>query len=243
MTMNKPSRFSISVLLLLLSVALLVLSSCGTPDYLTFYDISGSDAYFVMSEGDVTDKTVSIPAKHDGKPVTQVGMYAFSECRTVKKVKLPKSVTYIGSYAFCDCTALTSFSMEKVTAIGQCAFQNCTALTSLDLAGLASIGPSAFEGCTSLTSITIPASVMRISSNAFRDCTSLTEVIFENPEGWSINSVMLSDPARAAKTLKAGTELVRTGELLPAVSLPPVPCLIPDPCRLLPCAISSTQAA
>ncbi len=208
--MNKQPRFSILSLLLLLLVALLALSSCEKPDYLTFYEIAGEDAYFIMSEGDVPDETVSIPATYNGKPVTQVGMFAFSNCTAIKKVKLPDSVTYLSSYAFYGCKGLTSFSMGHVTALGQCVFQDCTALTSLDLAGLTSIGPHAFEGCKALTSVTIPASVTRIDSDAFAGCTSLTEVIFENPNGWSVNSLFLSDPAQAARILTSGEVLTRS---------------------------------
>ena len=91
---------------------------------------------------------------------------------------IPDGVTEIGNYAFSNCKSLTSITIpDSVTSIGYNAFSFCASLTSVTIGnGVTEIGDSAFYGCTSLTSVTIPDSVTKIRGVAFFDCTSLTEV-------------------------------------------------------------------
>ena len=64
-----------------------------------------------------------------------------------------------------------------VTNIGYEAFRACTSLTSVTIPdSVITISSYAFYNCTSLTSVTIPDSVISIDNNAFCSCTSLVSV-------------------------------------------------------------------
>ena len=85
-------------------------------------------------------------------PVTEIGGYAFSYCRSLTSVTIPDSVTEIGDWAFRGCSSLKSVTIpDSVTEIGY----------------------EALSGCSSLTSITIPDSVTKIGQSAFSGCSSL----------------------------------------------------------------------
>ena len=113
---------------------------------------------------------------------TQIGDYAFYDCRSLTSITLPNSITRIGCCAFRYCTNLTSITIpNSVTSIGKWAFYDCHSLTSITIPNsVTSIGDGAFEFCTSLTSITIPNSVTAIGDNAFYGCRSLTSITIPN---------------------------------------------------------------
>lgn len=128
--------------------------------------------------------TVVIPefVTYDGKTykVTTINSKAFSFCRSLQTVIIPKSVTTIGGNAF-DYSSLISISIpESVEFIPSQAFYYCSDLTSVTISqGVKKIGDEVFRGCDNLTSITIPNSVTTIGS-AFYNCTSLTSVSLGN---------------------------------------------------------------
>ena len=105
----------------------------------------------------------------------------------VKNVIIKKGVTNIGNYAFYECKSLTNIEISKgVTSIGSCSFSYCRSLTSMEIPeGVTGIGYRTFFFCRSLASIGIPSSVTSIETDAFSDCTSLTEI--EIPE--SVTSI------------------------------------------------------
>ena len=51
-------------------------------------------------------KELVIPAEIGGKPVTQIGEYAFSDAK-ITSVQIPEGIRIIGKYAFCLCTGFT----------------------------------------------------------------------------------------------------------------------------------------
>ena len=172
----------------------------------------GDYEYTVLDDGTVkigayigSDEEVTIPSTIDGKKVTSIGEWAFSDCTSLASVTIPNSVTSIGArafsnctsltsvtipdsvtsiedYVFCDCTSLTSINIpNSVTDIGMGAFYNCKGFTSVTIPdSVTSIGYGAFSDCTSLISVTIPNSVTSIGEWAFSDCTSLTSVTIPN---------------------------------------------------------------
>jgi hypothetical protein len=87
-----------------------------------------------------------IPATIEGKPVTSIGDYAFTQCRGLTSITIPDSVTSIGEAAFLSCSFLTGITIpDSVTSIGIGAFQDCSNLTSITFQGDApTVGASAF---------------------------------------------------------------------------------------------------
>ena len=108
---------------------------------------------------------LEIPSEINGKPVTTIGIRAFSNCDYLTSAVIPNSVTTIGEYAFYDCDSLKSIVILNTVT---------------------TIGIRAFEDCSSLTIVVIPNSVTTIGSSAFYNCNSLTIYCEADskPEGW-----------------------------------------------------------
>ena len=62
-------------------------------------------------------------------------------------------LTTVGSNAFSHCRSLTSIDLPKVTTVGSSAFSSCESLTSINLPNVTTVGDSAFYGCSSLKEI------------------------------------------------------------------------------------------
>lgn len=99
----------------------------------------------------------------------------------IKKVVLEEGITNIGVYAFSDCRNLTSVSIPNtVVNIGNAAFIGCESLSSITIPNsVTSIGESVFSYCTSLTSITIPKSVSYIDFGIASHCPNLISITVE----------------------------------------------------------------
>ena len=119
------------------------------------YQTSDDAATLVRYFG--SDSKVDIPAELGGKPVTEIGEWAFAYCSSLTEVTIPKSVTSIRAFAFRSCSSLTKAIIPE---------------------GVTSIGESAFQSCGSLTEVTIPKSVTSIESFAFCDCEALKTVYY-----------------------------------------------------------------
>ena len=140
------------------------------------YQASDDAANFVRYFG--TDSKVKIPAELGGKPVTEIGEWAFAYYSSLTEVTIPEGVTSIGKGAFSPCSSLTEVTIPKsVTSIGEWAFEGCSNLTKVIISeGVTSIGGGAFRACRSLTEVTIPKSVTSIGNSAFHDCGALATV-------------------------------------------------------------------
>lgn len=101
--------------------------------------------------------------------VTEIGMYAFSDCVNLKEIVIPNRVVTIESGTFNGCRTLASVSIPaSVISIGSNAFTNCYALDQLTLPNsLMYIESNVFNGCNSLKTLNIPDSVKSIGKNAF----------------------------------------------------------------------------
>ena len=119
------------------------------------YQASDDAATLVRYFG--SDSKVDIPAELSGKPVTEIGEWAFAYCSSLTEVTIPKSVTSIRAFAFRSCSSLTKAIIPE---------------------GVTSIGESAFQSCSSLTEVTIPKSVTSIESFAFSECEALATVYY-----------------------------------------------------------------
>ena len=119
------------------------------------YQASDDAATLVRYFG--SDSKVDIPAELGGKPVTEIGEWAFAYYSSLTEVTIPEGVTSIRAFAFRSCSSLTKAIIPE---------------------GVTSIGESAFQSCGSLTEVTIPKSVTSIEYFAFCDCGALATVYY-----------------------------------------------------------------
>lgn len=115
-------------------------------DYFIF-TLQDDDTYEVIAKDiDTIPANVVIPSIYEGKPVTTIGIQAFSNCINLKSITIPDSITIIGNYSFEKCYNLTSIIIpDSVTTIGWGAFSNSNKLASIDLpANVDTIGRDAF---------------------------------------------------------------------------------------------------
>jgi hypothetical protein len=112
-------------------------------------------------------EAVAIPATIDGKTVSSIGSYMFSNSSGITSVEIPVGVTSIGDYAFAGCGGVTQISIpDRVVSIGEHAFFNC-GLTSIAIPpGVSRIGNGAFSGCSHLTEIDVDADNAAYTSQA-----------------------------------------------------------------------------
>ena len=134
-------------------------------------------SYMVESyTGNGTNLTIA--GTYNGKPVTEIGEYLFSNNEAITAVNLPPQLTRVGMAAFKNATSLTSIGLpDGVIDIGTDAFSGCSSLTTVTFSSsLVTIGNNAFEFCSALTSIDLPSSLAEIRSRSFGS-TGLTTVI------------------------------------------------------------------
>ncbi len=142
--------------------------------------------------------------------ITTINNSTFYWCTGLKNVTIPNSITSIGNSAFRGCKALKNIVIpNSVTAIGNDVFVDCNNLTDIIIPNsVTTIGSSAFSYCNSLTEIVIPESVTSIGIHAFANNNNLTSITFENPNGWTINSVSI--PATELADVEIATQYLKT---------------------------------
>lgn len=125
------------------------------------------------------------------KNVSEIGDYAFYNCKSLKTVKFSSNsqLNHIGDFAFANCGTLDIFNFQNSTlkSIGQAAFSG-TNLENFNFQNtlLTDIGMSAFSG-TNLKTVRFPDSLNSIGGFAFSNCTNLSSVDFgENSQLTSI---------------------------------------------------------
>ncbi len=139
----------------------------------------------VEGVGTCVDSDIVIPSIYNGKPITEIGSYAFYNCDYLEAIEIPASVTSIGENAFYGCNDLTTVTFgenSQLQSIGKEAFDNCNDLTTVTFgenSQLQSIGDYAFYSCDSLETIEIPARVTSIGERAFSRSESLTNIIVD----------------------------------------------------------------
>ena len=140
-------------------------------------------------------KEIHIPNRIDGKPVTAIGPWAFSECQEIESIVIPEGITTIYDGAFFACMGLKKVLLPAtLVSLGEAptykendfyrenrykrgVFNYC-ALEQIALpAGLRLLGKSAFFSCRKLKSIDIPNNIQIIDEYTFYFCTSLESVI------------------------------------------------------------------
>ena len=142
------------------------------------YTVTGDEATITGYTGSA--KSLVIPSELGGKPVTEIGIFAFALCDSLTEVTIPEGVTSIGAGAFNCCYNLEEVTIpEGVTSIKDSTFRYCISLTEVNIPkSVETIGDEAFQFCDSLTEVTIPKSVTSIKYAAFYDCGALTTVYY-----------------------------------------------------------------
>lgn len=110
--------------------------------------------------------TISIP-----NGLLYVDLYFFNECFSLKAFVLPQTANAIAiqGYAFSKCRSLKMVSLPKnIPGISDSAFSDCLSLPNIrGLYSLTSLGSSIFSNCLSFTKFVVPNSVTSISANTF----------------------------------------------------------------------------
>lgn len=124
-----------------------------------FYD---SNVSVLVFEGDATIGAnafwnTKIEELEINSDITFSGNSAFTNCESLKTVKIGKELKALGGYMFNGCSTLDSVTFEEESQIK-------------------SIPDSCFNGCRALSSIVLPSSVTSIGTYAFMCCDSLTRI-------------------------------------------------------------------
>lgn len=121
--------------------------------------------------------------------ITVLNEYAFSNCRELKTINIPKNLTFLGSGAFGGCAELSIDVVipEGITEILDEAFIKCEKIKSVKFHNkIAYIGSSAFQECFAIKEVEIYSG--NIDMFAFYYCVGLEKVIIHK-EVESINSI------------------------------------------------------
>lgn len=117
----------------------------------------GAVVGYAVTGCDENPTKITVPAYHEGLPVTAIGEYAFYKEEgnaTLRKITLPSTVKEIGAYAFYECSALEEIDLGRVETIGDYAFI-LSGLKEIVLPeSLTSIGKQALQQCDNLTTVT-----------------------------------------------------------------------------------------
>jgi len=128
--------------------------------------------------------------------VMQIEDYAFTGCRNLKSMMLPKSVINVRHSIFENMRSLENIYIAKDSGQysdidGVLFDKELKELIKYPVGrkdkeyiipnGTKKIGSRAFIGCESLTSVTIPKDVMRIDHCAFENCENLVSIVL--PDG------------------------------------------------------------
>lgn len=101
--------------------------------------------------------------------ITSIGAYAFAGCSNLTVCDLPETVDKIGQYAYYNCTSLEKMRIpDAVTSIQTYTFAGCSALSWVDCGlGIQVIEPFAFTNCTNVRYIVVNGTCTKIKANAF----------------------------------------------------------------------------
>lgn len=107
----------IAITVITVFCAMCMVACGGDDDNFNYYAILDDDrkviAYSLAGISNPKEKTdVIIPSNHKGKPVTNIGDYAFSSCSKLTSIEIPSSVTSIGQYVFSGCSGLISITFS-----------------------------------------------------------------------------------------------------------------------------------
>lgn len=134
----------------------------------SFFEYSESTAGITIERYTGYETDVTVPAKINGKPVTEIGDNTFNGCTSVRIISLPESIAVVGDSAFEKCTSLESIEIPAgVKVLPERAFLGSGLKSIILNEGLEEIDSYAFGLCKNLQKVTIPSTVKNIESYAF----------------------------------------------------------------------------
>lgn len=110
--------------------------------------------------------------------ITDIGDYAFGQCKKLKNISLPNTLKKLGEGVFWGCESLYDVQIPKgIKDIPIAMFGLCKSLETIKLPkGIQTIGEAAFWCCYNLVIADIPEGVTEIGNNAFFRCKNLVVV-------------------------------------------------------------------
>ena len=101
--------------------------------------------------------------------ITEIGEYAFFNCKSLVNVNIPSKVKIIRHSTFERCESLKNiYTGDHVEKIEKSAFKECSSLEEIKTSDyLSEIGDWAFEWCENLKSISFGSGLRRIGKYAF----------------------------------------------------------------------------
>ncbi len=128
------------------------------------------------------DTIVVIPDEIDGKPVTQLKPYIFSNDSTVRGVKIPNTVKEL-KFTFVNNKNVQAIICEGIEIAGEYTFMNCAELNTLVLGeNLKELGVYCIAACQKLEEVYISPNVTVITTTGgssraiFYGCPNLTVI-------------------------------------------------------------------
>lgn len=125
------------------------------------------------------DKSVAVNSVKFGPNTRNIGRLAFQGVNNIESVVIPDNVTSMGIYAFSECDSLKSITFG--TGLGCIPGDVCwkdEKLTDITIPeGVDSIWGGAFEFCYALKDVTLPSTMIYVGSGAFAHDKELDSVI------------------------------------------------------------------
>ncbi|MDD6808198.1 MAG: leucine-rich repeat domain-containing protein [Oscillospiraceae bacterium] len=152
------------------------------------FTLSSDGTYYIVGTGSTTSSNglvkkkkatgkVLIPETYNGKPVKEIGPYAFSESG-ITSLYMPSGIIKVGNRACDSCLNLSEITFSSnISTIGNYAFSNTTSFNdaiTLPLP-LNSIGQGAFYK-SGISSVIIQKNLLNISTHCFSNNYNLTYV-------------------------------------------------------------------
>ena len=114
--------------------------------------------------------------------LSEIGRYAFYNCKNIQELYIPYRVKQIGTAAFSGCEQLETvdFASGSTVIPAEC-FAECGLLNTITLSdAVTSIERFAFYNCSSLSYMEIPSRIASIDENAFYGCTNLVLGVYKD---------------------------------------------------------------
>ncbi len=173
-------------------------------------ELSEDKSYYIVTDCPEDKTEVVIMESYYGKPVKEIGEFAFEGCENLTKMSIPDCMISINIQALSACknleytetedskylgneknpyvylTKYLSKDLEAVVvesnckAIGNAAFYGCGKLKSVSLPDGLASIGNSAFGYCAFTSIKLPASLTNIGGNAFEYCQSLKSITIPN---------------------------------------------------------------